>query len=144
MGGKYYDSSATANIWYGKLDTVGASATDTFKASFTCSPKSITYTIDAFSVAGATTTNFVVALYGSANNGKSYQALTTYTLTPANTYSVTGTGSGVSMNYVNAPASCQYIVNSGFGGNPETQYMWVCTNTAASTRSWLGSCMWRN
>ena len=142
--GAYYDSSYASPLFYGKLDTVGASGTDTFKVSLACKPTSITYIVDAFSAGGATTTNFVVALYGSANNGHSYQSLQTFTLTPANTYSVTGTGfSGISMNYTNVPASCQYIVNGSFGGNPETNYMWVCTNTAASTRSWLGSMLVR-
>jgi hypothetical protein len=153
----YYLAAPSGNLingsfplWWSKLDSVGSSATDSmwvhmYRGWSTSRARnevnSITYTLNAWSVAGATTTNFTVAMYASADNGKSYGAtpVTTFTLTPATTYSLTPTG-----GYANIPATATYIVNTnGWGGNPYTDYLWVATDTASSTRSWKTSILIR-
>jgi hypothetical protein len=124
LGSTYYTSSTKSPIYYGKLDTVGSSATDTFKGSCATKPVSITFSNDVLKVAGTPTVT--VALYVSANGG------TTYDNTPVTTYTVVP-GS------LTAAKTNTYVVNSGFGGNPYTNYMWVATNSASATVAWQGT-----
>ncbi len=109
---------------YGKLDTVGASGTDTFKMACQCSPKSITFSADFYKVGG--TPAVTVNLYTSINGGITYStaAVTSFTVSPTST-SINAT-----------PAA--YIVNGAGGGSPATNYMWVSTNSSAATMSWQG------
>jgi len=120
-------------VWNTKNDTVVASATDTFwmhlQSGYYTSSKnnlnSLTFTSDIWKVAGTPTVT--VACYASANKGKSYgtTAIATYTVYPATTYTTTAT-------------TTTTIINSGFGENPYTDYMWVVSPSAASTINWVG------
>jgi len=115
-------------IWYGcyqgKKDTVVNATTDSFKLECDCSPTSVAFTTDVLKVAGSPSVS--VACYVSANGGATYAtaAITAFTSIPTSTVT---------------PVTTVYIVNPSFGGNPYTNYLWVATNTAASTMSWRGS-----
>ena len=120
-GGTYYVTSTSSPIWFGKLDTMGSSGTDTIMVPIGCKPQSITFQDDFYKVSGSPVVT--VNLYTSSNGGITYctTAITSFTVAPTST----------SLNVTPA----QYIVNTGFGGDPYTNYMWTYANSASTTLS---------
>ncbi len=126
--GPYYTTPTSGNLFTGKLDTIAATAKDTFRATVGASVKSLVFTNDFYTVSGTPTVN--VTCLASVNGGVSYDTvpITTYTVYPnSTTRQVTRT----------------YLVNGSFGGNPYTNYMWIGSSSASSTVSWQGGVFWR-
>jgi hypothetical protein len=130
VGGPYYVPTTVSPIATGKLDSVGSSATDTFKLTASCNVHSLTFSNICLKVAGSPTVT--VALYASSDGGLNYgtAAITTYTVVPTS---------------LTVPLVNTYIVNqNGNEGNPYTNYMWVASNSASATCSWQGSVLPRS
>ncbi len=125
----YYINGAYP-VWYGAVDTIKGAGVDTVRMHITSSPKSIEFSNDFWHQAGATTLNVTATLYGSSNNGVSYDSipLAIHTINPTNVYSVTA-----------GAKTRTYIVNPTFGGSPMTDYMWCLAGTAATTIVWQGT-----
>jgi hypothetical protein len=79
-----------------------------------------------------------LALYGSSDNGFTYDPtpLQTFTITPVTSYTVAATDA-------TTPTSKTYIVNPNFGGNPYTDYMWVLYGKTSDTVQWVSGVLFR-
>jgi hypothetical protein len=115
--------NGTYPSWYTDVDTIKGTGTVTHQLHVTSTPHSIAYTIDNWHQAGTSSLSVTGALYGSGNNATTWitTPLTTFTITPSEVYSAT-------------PVTVSYVVNSDFGGAPMTDYKWVLTGTAGSTK----------
>jgi hypothetical protein len=107
---------------YTTLDTIAATATDSFKLALYGDYNSVTFQHDWLKVAGTPTVT--VACYASSNGGVSYDptAIAAYTVNPSS---------------LTAPVSKITVINSG-AGNPYTNYLWVTAGSASSTISAKG------
>ena len=127
-GGTYYTVSTASPVYSGKLDSITNTGTDTFKLALGCKPTSITFSNSILKVSGTPTVT--VAMYASCDGGA------TYITTPITTYTVSPTS-------LTVPVVNGYLVNSAYGGNPYTNYMWVATGSATSAVSWQGKVLIR-
>lgn len=119
----YYTVYTVSPVYQGVVDTFSSAAADTHSVAFSGNPKLITFTNDVYKVAGTPTVT--AACYASANFGVSYAQ------TPIATFTVSPTS-------LTVPQDNIAIINSGFGCNPYTNYMWVASTSASATVSWQG------
>ena len=137
VGGNYYVNSLVYPIYYGAPDTLKGAQNDTIKMSCGCKPTSIVFNNDLYlaSVVVPTVTPTVgAALYVSSDGGATYATtpVTTYTVSAITSYTVAATDA-------TANVTNQYLVNSPYGGNPYTNYMWVLYGKASDTVAIVGS-----
>jgi hypothetical protein len=138
----YY--AGTAGIAVQASDTLkGTYTNDTFVLACGCSPKSIQFNNDCYLagvVVPTVTTTIQATLYASSNGGCTYNwnaPVTTYTVSPVASYTVAATDA------ITATTN-QYLVNSPYGGNPYTTYMWVFKGHVSDTAVLVNSVLIRN
>ena len=140
-------------LFWTNIDTLkgnGAYGSDTFKAhlergyysSFNNNLQSVTFTNNIYlaSVVVPTVTPTVTgAIYGSANNGFTYDwtaPIATFTLTATTSFTVAATDCITTVSRVT-------VINPFFGGNPYTDYLTVLTGHVSDTVQWTSSVLTR-